>query len=241
MQKKDIPLDQRIIFALDLDTEQKAQEWVSLLSHRITYYKVGMELFLAGGWRIVDWILQQGHQVMLDLKLYDVPRTVQASVQQIRHRPVSTLTVHGDQAILESACEASGRTKILAVTVLTRLESDSLLQMGFSGSPGDLALQRARMAQEAGCTGIVCSGLELPQIRSQLGSALLAVVPGVRAHIRPEDDQKRTVDLVTAFDNGADHVVLGRPIREAEDPQAFVEGLQEKIASTLASGQEDAS
>ena len=233
--KEPIPLNKRIIFALDLDSAQAAKDWVHKLKDRIQFFKVGLELFLAGGWDLVHWIMDQGPEVMLDLKFFDVPQTVYKAMQQVQSHQVALTTIHGNDAMLQAAVQAKGRTKILAVTALTSLDAADLRALGFSCSPQDLVISRARRALELGCAGVVSSGLEVPVLREYLPGKLLTVVPGVRPVDNIPDDQKRTVDVRQAFANGADHVVIGRPIRQAKDPLQVVDHMQTDIQETLQS------
>ena len=165
-----------------------------------------------------------------DLKLYDVPRTVGAAVRQLRQRPVALVTVHGDGAILRAACREKGNLGILAVTALTSLDSADLGDLGYQTEVEDLVVARSRQAQEIGCYGVVASGREVRAVRRSLGWHLAVVVPGIRPRVgAPADDQKRTVDVEEAFENGADHIVVGRPIRTAPDPVRAAESIQERI------------
>jgi orotidine-5'-phosphate decarboxylase len=230
---KDIPLNKRIIFALDVRTPDEARTWVEKLESQIKFFKVGLELFLAGGFDMVDWITGRGLEVMLDLKFFDVPQTVASAVRQVDGRGVTYTTVHGNDAILKAAAEAKKDVKILAVTVLTSLDQGDLLDLGFQCSPEDLVLSRARRALQIGCDGVVASGLEAPKIRQDLGSRLFVVVPGVRPVQNRPDDQKRIVDVRSAFLNGADQVVIGRPIRQAPEPDLLIQEMQEQIKKVL--------
>ncbi len=232
---KTIPASQRIIFALDVESGDAAKEWVVQLESEITLFKVGLELFLAGGFDIVHWIHDRGLDVMLDLKFFDVPQTVAKAVRQVSQSKVSLMTVHGNDAMLQAAVDAAGQTRILAVTALTSLDQSDLNDLGFACQPEELVLSRARRALELGCAGVVSSGLEAQGLRHTLGSRLLIVVPGVRpVQNRAVDDQKRTVSVFQAFACGADHVVVGRPIRQAEDPVALVRTMHQEAAAGLA-------
>lgn len=232
---KDIALDKRIIFALDVDSPEVAKDWVHRLLPRIRFFKVGLELFLAGGWDLVHWIQDQAAEVMLDLKFFDVPQTVQKAVEQVQKHDVSLVTVHGNDSMLQAACTVQGPARILAVTALTSLDAADLRDLGFSCSAQDLVLSRARRALELGCAGVVCSGLEVFALREHIGNRLLVVVPGVRpVENTPVDDQKRTVSAGQAMAHGADHLVIGRPIRQAEDPLGIVRQLQAEIAASCA-------
>ena len=177
---KQISLSKRIIFALDVETPEEARTWVEKLEPRVKFFKVGLQLFLSGGFDIVEWILKRGSEVMLDLKFFDVPQTVASAVKQVGGRGVSFTTVHGNDAILRAAAEAKQGVKILAVTVLTSLDQGDLNDLGFQCSPEELVLSRARRALQVGCDGVVSSGLEAPELRHELGENFLVVVPGVR-------------------------------------------------------------
>ncbi len=230
---KAIPLNQRIIFALDVSTPAEARLWVERLDQQIKFFKVGLELFLGGGFSMIDWIIKRDLAVMLDLKFFDVPQTVASAVRQLAGRGITYTTVHGNEAILKAAVEVKKDLKILAVTVLTSLDQGDLNDLGFQCSPEALVLSRARRALQVGCDGVVASGLEAPKIRQALGSRLFVVVPGVRPVQNQPDDQKRIVDLKSAFLNGADQVVIGRPIRQAPDPGLLIREMQQQIAAIL--------
>ena len=234
---KPIALNKRIIFALDLGSPASAKAWVQRLESRIGFFKVGLELFLSGGFEIVDWIVGRGHEVMLDLKFFDVPRTVGAAVHQTLKSGASLITVHGNDAMLQAAVEAGGRDKILAITALTSLDRGDLISLGFSCDLDELVLSRARRALDLGCKGVVASGLEAPLLRNLLGEALYIVTPGVRPlRNREADDQKRIIDPARAIGQGADHIVVGRPIRQAADPLAMAVQMQDLVHSALPQG-----
>jgi orotidine-5'-phosphate decarboxylase len=227
--KKDIPLNERVIFALDVPSVDKARYWVKTLEPRIKFFKVGLQLFLADGFDVVQWILDRDLRVFVDLKFFDVPETVKLAVRALNKRGVSFTTVHGNDAMLKAAAEAAEGLKVLAVTALTSLDEGDMHDLGFQCSVGDLVLSRAKRALEAGCHGVVSSGLEAPVLRKELGERFLVVTPGIRP-VKNTDDQKRTVDVKEAFENGADYIVVGRPLRDAEDPIAVVERMQTTIA-----------
>jgi orotidine-5'-phosphate decarboxylase len=141
--------------------------------------------------------------------------------------------VHAERSIMEAAAREKGELKILAVTVLTSFDQHSLAEMGYAGSVEDLVLTRARAALESGCDGVIASGLEAPKIKATFGERLLVVVPGVRPAGTAAPDQKRVVDVAQAFANGADHIVVGRAIRDAADPRAAAQAIQNAIASAV--------
>jgi orotidine-5'-phosphate decarboxylase len=239
LSKKTIPPEERLIFALDVPGVLEAQRLVETLREAVQFYKVGLELFLAGGGslELIDWLVGQDKKVFLDLKLYDIPETVGRAVRRLRERPVTFLTVHGDGAILEAACREKGELKILAVTVLTSLNEAGLRELGFDGDVSDLVLARARRAQELGCDGVIASGLEARALRDQLGDELLIVTPGIRpSGARPADDQKRVVTVEEALRHGADYLVVGRPIRDAPDPYEAALHIQGTIEGLFLSG-----
>jgi orotidine-5'-phosphate decarboxylase len=231
-----VPRRERLICALDVPSPDAARELVATLGDSVSFYKVGLELFMAGGYfELIDWLVEREKRVFVDLKFFDVPETVRSAVRGLRGRGVSFATVHGNQAILEAAGRDKGEVKILAVTVLTSLDRGDLDDLGFRCDVAALVLSRARRALEAGCDGVISSGLEAPLIRAELGARILVVTPGIRpVENRPADDQKRVVDVAQAFGNGADFIVVGRPIRQAADPRAAAEGIQATIASLFA-------
>lgn len=236
MTTKNIPLNERIIFALDVESPELAKEWVQRLESHVGFYKVGLQLFLAGWFPIVDWIIKRGHKVMVDLKFFDVPETVKLAVRQLTDRGVTFATIHGNDPILRAAVAVKKDLQLLAVTVLTSFGEDDMREMGLSGSVADLVLLRARRALEIGCDGIVSSGLEAKRLRDHLGRNFLVVTPGIRPGQNVEivaDDQKRIVTAQDAVINGADHVVVGRPISTAADPVAVVESMQKEIRKGL--------
>ncbi len=230
---KPVPRCERLIFALDLPRAEEARVFVERLGDTVVFYKLGLELFMAGGYfELIDWLRDQGKKVFVDLKFFDVPETVRSAVRGLRQRGVTFATVHGNQAMMEAAGAEKGEVKILAVTMLTSLDRGDLDDLGFKCSVEDLVLSRARRALEAGCDGVISSGLEAPMLKKELGERLMVVTPGIRpVENRPVDDQKRTVNVAQAFRNGADYIVIGRPIRQASDPRAAAEAVQSTIAS----------
>jgi orotidine-5'-phosphate decarboxylase len=168
--------------------------------------------------------------VFADLKLHDIPETVRRAVANLRGRGATFLTVHGHRSVMEAAAREKGAMKILAVTVLTSFDQHDLDEMGATKSVEQLVLSRAKGAVESGCDGVIASGLEAAKLKAEFGQRLLVVTPGIRpAEARPADDQKRTVDVAQAFANGADYIVVGRPIRDAADPRAAAQAIQETI------------
>lgn len=232
MSEKNIPAAERLILALDVPDANAARALVELLGTSVRFYKIGLELFMARGYfELLDHLVARNKKVFVDLKFFDVPETVRSAVRALSGSGATFATVHGNQAIMEAAVKDKGPLKILAVTVLTSLDRGDLDDLGFACDVEKLVLSRARRALAAGVDGIVSSGLEAPLIRRELGQKLLVVTPGIRpVENRPADDQKRTVDIAQAFGNGADYIVVGRPIRQAPDPRAAAEAAQRTIA-----------
>jgi orotidine-5'-phosphate decarboxylase len=227
---------ERLIVALDLANAKEAHALVERLGDAVRFYKVGLELFMAGGYfELVEWIGSRGAKVFVDLKFFDVPETVRRAVANLRGRGVTFATVHGNQAMMEAAAREKGEVKILAVTALTSLDRGDLDDLGFSCDVGRLVLSRARRAIEAGCDGVISSGLEAQALKTEFKDRLLVVTPGIRPVENRADDQKRTVDVAQAFANGADYIVVGRPIRDAADPRAAAQAVQATIATIFKS------
>jgi orotidine-5'-phosphate decarboxylase len=227
-----IPLEEKVIVALDVPTADEAKQLVKKCEMRTRYFKIGLQLFMASWFETVDWIVDRGHKVMLDLKFFDIPETVRLAVEQVADRGVSLVTIHGNDPIIRAAVAARGPAKLLAVTVLTSFTEEDMRAMGMEGSIAGLVLLRAQKALELGCDGVVSSGLEASELRQSLGDKLLIVTPGIRPGANvcdAADDQKRIVTAGQAIANGASHVVVGRPVIRANDPAGVVEQLQEEI------------
>ncbi len=222
----------RLIFAMDVPDPARARQLAETLGDAVQFYKLGLELMMSGGYfELLDWMTARGKKVFADLKFFDVPATVAAAVRQLSNRGVTFATVHGNQGIMEAAAKAKDNVKILAVTVLTSLDRGDLDDLGFACDVEKLVLSRARRAFEAGCDGVVASGLELPALRRAVDRRLVVVTPGIRpVENRPVDDQKRVVTVDRAFRDGADYIVVGRPIRDAADPRQAAEAIQETIS-----------
>lgn len=234
LSTKPIPLEERLIFALDVDRGEQALALVDALGDAVRFYKLGLELFLSGDYfSLLEALAARGKKIFADLKLFDVPATVAAAVRQLDKLPVTLTTVHGNDAMLRAAAAAAQRVQVLAVTALTSLDRGDLDDLGFDCRVEELVASRARRALAIGCAGVVSSGLEASQLRRSLGQRLLIVCPGIRP-LANIDDQKRTVDVAEAFANGADYIVVGRPIRDAPDPRAAARAIQRTIAVVFA-------
>ena len=233
---KPISTRDRLIFAMDVPAADAARKLADRLGDSVTFYKLGLELCMAGGYfELLDWLVARGKKVFVDLKFFDIPETVAAAVKRLRNRGVTFATVHGNQSIMQAAAQAKGDVKILAVTVLTSLDRGDLDDLGFAVDVDKLVLSRARRALEAGCDGVISSGMEAEKLREHIDQRLLVITPGIRpVENRPNDDQKRVVTVERAFESGADHIVVGRPIRDAADPRAAAEAIQTSIARMFA-------
>ncbi|MCB2082212.1 MAG: orotidine-5'-phosphate decarboxylase [Rickettsiales bacterium] len=230
---KPILREERLIFALDVEDFTRARQLVEQLGEQVRFYKVGLELFmLPGCFDFLRWLREEkGKKLFLDLKFFDVPRTVGAAVRQVRALGATFTTVHGNDSILEAAVAEAGSTGILAVTALTSLDKADMASLGFHCDIGELVLSRAKRAFEIGCSGVVSSGLEVTRLRENANNQLVVVTPGIRpASQQGSDDQKRVVDVPTAFRNGSDYIVVGRPIRDAANPAAKAAEIQQQIA-----------
>lgn len=231
--KKNIPNRDRLIVALDVPTVAEAKALVELLGETVSFYKIGMELFMSGDYfSLLDWLRERDKQIFVDLKFFDVPATVGRAIKQLDGKGVTFATIHGNDSIMRSAAENKGDVQVLAVTVLTSLDRGDLDDLGFDCDVDKLVLSRAKRAVEIGIDGVVASGLEAPMMRQHLGHNFMIVSPGIRP-VDNDDDQKRVVTVPQAFKNGADYIVIGRPIRDAADPKAAAIAIQQQITDTL--------
>lgn len=235
LSNKSIPHRERLIMALDLPSIPEALVLVEKLGDSVIFYKVGMELFMSGDcFSFIETLKKQGKKVFVDLKFFDVPATVGRAIQALSQKGVDFATIHGNDAIMEAAATNKGTLKVLAVTALTSLDRGDLDDLGFQCDVRDLVLSRAKRALQLGCDGIVSSGLEAAMLRTELDHRLLIVTPGIRpVDNREEDDQKRVVSVEAAFKSGADYIVVGRPIRDANNPKAKAESIQEQIINVF--------
>ncbi len=222
------PGSDRLIFPLDVDSLELALPWVERLRGSVGIFKVGLELFSAAGPEAVRAVrAASGAGVFLDVKLHDIPATVEGAARALRGIGPAMLTVHtsGGKAMLEAAVRGAGPdVRVLGVTRLTSLEASV-----------DEVCELARLAREAGCGGIVCSGAEAAAVRKAVGPKLAIVCPGVRPAGSDAGDQARVVTPTAAIAAGADYVVCGRPIRDAADPLAAANAIADEIARALAS------
>jgi orotidine-5'-phosphate decarboxylase len=232
-----------IIFPLDVPTEEAAKKYVELLSESVGMFKVGLELFIQSGPGLIDFIKASGNaDVFLDLKLHDIPETVFRAMERIADLGVKFTTVHCGETLgmLGAAVNgANGRLGVLGVTLLTSVASGDLKGAGFRKifyeDLKQLVLKRAELAKSAGCVGIVCSGSEVKMIKKTFGRNFLAVTPGIRPAWDGMDthDQKRVVTPAVAVENGSDFIVIGRPIRDANNPKEAALRIVEEIDAVL--------
>jgi len=230
---------ERLIFALDVPDLDQARSLIRTLGGSVLFYKLGLEFFLSGHYfELLHDLKDSGKKVFADLKLFDIPATVASAVRQLAGHGVDFCTVHGNDGMLRAAASAKGSMRVLAVTALTSLDQGDLDDLGFQCDAATLVLSRARRALAVGCDGVVSSGLEVPVLRREVDHALITVCPGIRPIFNDEvfdsADQRRVLTPARAIENGADYLVVGRPIRSAPDPRAAAEAIQDEIAATLA-------
>ena len=218
-----------VIVALDLPNAAEAEKLVERINGATDFFKIGLELFASGeGVRLLERLAGRGLAIFADLKFFDIPATVGRATARIADAGAAFVSVHGQDAMLEEAVAAAGSTGVLAVTALTSLTARDMQELGFSCDIQDLATSRARRATQIGCAGAVCSPLEAARVRQAVGTAAAVVTPGIRARAAGKDDQARTADIAAAVRSGASHVVVGRPVRDADDPARAVQDLIEQ-------------
>ncbi len=231
----------KIIFALDVEHFGEAQQWVNRLKDRIGIFKVGKQLFTHAGPKVVDMIRQKGQKVFLDLKYHDIPNTVAKAGEEATRLGVAMFNLHalGGVEMMKKTVEASrsvakelGIPKpiILAVTILTSMDQDSMKEVGIQGPIQDEVGRLASLSLKAGVDGVVASPQEIGIIRQKCGEKFLIVTPGIRHPSDKKDDQKRTMSPKEAITAGANYLVIGRPIKEAKDPLEAVQKIIEDIS-----------
>jgi len=238
MSRGPLPLrdDERLIFALDVPDRAQALAWVDRLGDSVGFYKIGMELLASGEYfQVLEELARREKRVFVDLKFFDIPATAAAVIKRLAQWPVSYCTIHGWHPAMMEACAAvaGGDMRLLAVTVLTSMGREDLARMGIDREPVDVVVERALAAKAAGIDGVIASGQEAAPIRTAAGAGFSIVCPGIRPDGPAGDDQKRTVGVAQAFTDGADAIVVGRPIRLAADPQAAARAIQQDISAAL--------
>jgi orotidine-5'-phosphate decarboxylase len=228
-------LTDRVIVALDVPDIAAAEGVVSALGPSASFYKIGMELAYTGGIALGERLIKAGKNVFFDLKLHDIPNTVERATRQIAGTGAAFMTVHAYPQTMTAAVAGAkdSRLGILGVSVLTSMSDDDLARAGYGVGVADLVRRRARQAQEAGATGLVCSPLEIAAVREAVGHSLKLVTPGVRPAGAALGDQKRVMTPAEAIRAGADHLVIGRPITEAADSAAAARAILAEIAAAL--------
>jgi orotidine-5'-phosphate decarboxylase len=231
----------KIIFALDVEHFHEAQHWVTLLKDRVGIFKVGKQLFTHSGPKIIDMVSQKGQKVFLDLKYHDIPNTVAKAGEEATKHQVAMFNLHalGGFEMMKKTVEASHAVSknlnlpkpiILAVTILTSMDGETMKEVGIQGPVAEEVGRLASLAQKAGMDGVVASPQEIRIIRERCGGKFLIVTPGIRHPSDKKDDQKRTLTPREAIDAGADYLVIGRPIKEAKDPIEAVQKIVEDIS-----------
>lgn len=226
---------ERLILPLDVPDAEAALALATRLAGHVGMFKVGLELFVAEGPRVVERLRERvpDVEIFLDLKLHDIPNTMRGAIRSARRLGARFITVHtGSGTAHLAACveEAEGVVGILGVTVLTSQDEHACREAGHTRSPEELVPMRAVCAREAGCAGVVCSGEELPEVRS-VAPNLFRVVPGIRPAGADAGDQARIMTPALAIQRGATHLVVGRPITQAPDPTAAADAIVEEIAN----------
>ena len=220
-----------LMVALDMDESDEAVRLADEIGPDVAALKIGSQLFTRYGPELVRKITGSGGRVFLDLKYHDIPNTVAKAVRGAVEMGVSWITVHssGGSEMIQAASEAAGDAKILAVTVLTSLDREAMSRVGWSGEVRDQVINLAAMARESGADGIVCSALEVRSLRSVLDKGCVLVTPGIRPAGASTDDQARVATPASAVADGADYLVVGRPIVKAPDPKGAVRLILEEM------------
>jgi orotidine-5'-phosphate decarboxylase len=227
-----MPARARLIVALDTPTVEAAEALVTRLGEAVVFYKIGMELIYGGGGlALAERLIGSGKQVFVDLKLHDIPHTVEKACAQIARLGATFLTVHAYPQTMRAALEgAGGRLKLLGVSVLTSCDDADLAEAGYGLSARALVSRRAAQAEALGMAGLVASAAEVAGLRAE-GRRLTLVCPGIRPAGGAAGDQKRVATPGQAMADGADYLVVGRPITESADPRAAAEAIVAEMAA----------
>lgn len=229
-----IPPRDRLIVALDLPSVSAAEAMVHRLGDSVSFYKVGLELIYGGGLDFAKNLIADGKKVFLDLKFHDIPNTVSRATEQVAALGATYLTVHAYPQTMKAAVAGSGGSalEILAVTVMTSYDDADLAEAGAAFGVKDLVARRARQAVDAGIDGLILSAEEVGAMRTALGPSINLVTPGIRAAGGDRGDQKRVMTPTRAITAGANRLVVGRPVTQAEDPRAAAEAFVAEIAGS---------
>jgi orotidine-5'-phosphate decarboxylase len=231
-----IAQNERLIVALDVDTPDAARALVRTLGSHVTFYKIGLELAYGGGFPLVSELVDAGKKVFLDLKLHDIPNTVERAAIQVARLGAHLLTVHAYPQTMRAAIAGTAGTdlRLLGVTVMTSYDDADLAEAGYGAGVAATVARRAAQAATCKLDGLILSAAELAVVRAQIGSDLLLVTPGIRPAGAALADQKRVMTPTEAIHAGADHLVVGRPIIAVADPAAAAAAIQAEIATALA-------
>ena len=226
---------ERLIVALDFADPREAADLIVRLGPQVSFFKIGMELAYGGGLALAETLIQQGKQVFLDLKLHDIPNTVTRATRQVARLGARFLTIHAYPQTIAAAKAGAAHSnlQLLAVTVLTSYDDKDLAEAGYGLSLRDLVARRAGQAKEIGIDGLVLSADEVAAARLALGPDMILVTPGIRPSGAAVGDQKRVKTPYEAIRAGADYLVVGRPITEAEDPRAAAQAVIAEIEAAV--------
>ena len=230
------PAKDYIIFPLDLSEYDRVMRYVDLLKDVVGVFKIGLELFVSQGPGIIGSIKSQcSNKIFLDLKLHDIPETVRRAIMAVSQYRPEFITIHPELPPGYLKELDIGQTKLLAITLLTSIDKDMLKYMGYATDDiQGLVINRARLAMDIGCHGVVCSGHEVKKIKQTFGDSCIAVVPGIRPRWSvSKDDQKRVVTPADAVRSGADYIVVGRPIRDAKNPKTAAVKIAKEIEEAI--------
>jgi orotidine-5'-phosphate decarboxylase len=228
-------MNEKLIVALDVPDIESAKSIVYKLGEQINFYKIGLELMMSGEYfSLIKFLKNHNKKVFADLKLYDISNTIASAVKNLSKYEIDLLTIHSaSYEIMKQACDNKGKMNIVAVTVLTNLDSKDLVQMGFDKdlSIEKLVENKTKMILDCGLDGVVASALEAKNLRNKFGEDFIIVTPGIRLNINQNDDQKRVSDVKSAVRNGASYLVVGRPIIQSNNPkesaQQFIKLIHE--------------
>ncbi len=226
---------ERLIIALDVASAEEAERLVARIGEAGVFYKIGMELVYAGGLSLVQRLVGENKNVFVDLKLHDIPNTVERATAQIARLGASFLTIHAYPQTMKAALvgAAGSRLKLLGVTVLTSMNDKDLVEAGYASGVETTVVHRARQAKSRGLAGLVLSPREVRMVRDVVGNRLILVTPGIRPKGSGLGDQKRVMTPAEAIAAGADHIVVGRPVTEAHDPKAAATAIIAEIEAAL--------